>query len=99
MLLGKGDSQLVGMVAQMTKKDQEDDESWVLDSRASHNLTCDITKVREVVSFTSHKQLTIGNGSKLFIHNIGTSTITYLDQEMLLKNILRLLNSILIFLY
>lgn len=64
------------------------DKGWLLDSGATHHLIRDVSKGGDFVPFTCREQVTVGNGSKLSIYNMGTNIIDFCGQELMLKNIL-----------
>lgn len=58
----------------------------MLDSGATHHLTVDVRKAGDMQPFIGSEGVTIGNGPKLPIHNVGTKTILSFDHQLLLEH-------------
>ena len=64
------------------------DESWYMDTGATHHLTPNLNKLNSHTPFAGSDKVMVGNGNRLNISNIGHSTISSASRSLNLKNIL-----------
>eukprot|EP00261_Vitis_vinifera_P036785 XP_019078028.1 PREDICTED: dr1-associated corepressor homolog [Vitis vinifera] len=64
------------------------DESWYMDTEATHHLTPNLNKLNSHTQFVGSDKVMVGNGNRLNISNIGHSTISSASRSLNLKNIL-----------
>lgn len=67
-------------------------DSWIVDSGASHHMTADVTSLSQVIHFQGSENITIGNGSSLAIQNIGSTTIQTNNHSLILSKVLHIPN-------
>lgn len=66
------------------------DQSWCLDSRASHHVTNDVSYLQQVNKYHGKNKLTVGDGKCLSIHHLGIIVLNSKDDKpILLKNVIR----------
>lgn len=65
-------------------------QTWLLDSRASHHLTSDVSRVSNSTHFVGNEGITTGNGNQLPISSVGYRALHANNDTCLLslKNVL-----------
>ena len=69
-----------------------DNTSWYPDSGATHHVTNNPQALIDPIVYQGTEQLQIGNGSGLYIHSTGSSSILSRSRPLKLQNILHVLD-------
>ena len=63
-------------------------DTWIVDSGASHHITSDISALSQVKPFEGSEKITIGNGTGLPIKHIGSTKLQTPTHSLILNKVL-----------
>ncbi|KAB2634323.1 hypothetical protein D8674_038379 [Pyrus ussuriensis x Pyrus communis] len=63
-------------------------DTWIVDSGASHHITSDISDISQVKPFEGSEKITIGNGTGLPIKHIGSTKLQTPTHSLILNKVL-----------
>lgn len=73
----------------LTAPENTDLDSWYADSGASNHITADVGNLSQKSEYNGKENVVVGNGNKLSISHIGSSSLnTYRNTPLLLKDVL-----------
>jgi hypothetical protein len=75
------------------KTNPEGDQPWFADSGANHHITDDMNNLQISEPYRGGEEVSVGNGSGLFIAHTGSSLFKHSNTDFLMKDILHCLNA------